>query len=340
MPPLDEVLGDIIREHEFSGVVRVDRGDETVFAAAYGLANRSAGLSNSMDTMFGLASGTKGITALVIASLLEDGVLDLSTMVRVLLGDDLPLINDAVTIEHLLSHRSGIGDYLDEDLHQPITDYLMPVPVHELDSTEAYLAVLDGHPAKFAPGERFSYCNSGYVVLALIAERASGMPFDELVRRRVCQPAGMVRTRFLRSDEVPGDAAIGYLQIDGAWRTNVFHLPVLGSGDGGIYSTVADIRKLWTAMFDEAIVSKDFVAELVKPRSDVPSESRRYGMGFWLHRSRDVVMLEGMDAGVSFRTVHDPRARLSFTVISNTFDGAWPLVKCLEAQLIEGAAAG
>jgi CubicO group peptidase (beta-lactamase class C family) len=336
MRPLDDLVGDVVREHEFSGVVRVDRGDDILFASAYGLANRSAGVPNTLDTIFGLASGTKGFTALVIASLIEDGVLQLSTPARSMLGADLPLISDAVTIEHLLSHRSGIGDYLDEELGQPITEYPMPVPVHELDSTEAYLAVLDGHPTKFAPGERFSYSNSGYVVLALIAERATGESFAQLVARRVCTPAGMAHTAFQRSDALPADAAVGYLEIDGAWRTNVFHLPVVGSGDGGIYSTVDDVQKLWTAMFDGRIVSKECVAELVTPRSDVPSESRRYGMGFWLHESRDVVMLEGMDAGVSFRSMHDPAARLTFTVISNTHDGAWPLAKKLETELIDG----
>ena len=79
-----------------------------------------------------------------------------------------------MTIEHLLAHRSGIGDYLDEEADHEITDYVLAVPVHELATTEQYLAVLDGHPTKFPAGERFSYCNGGYVVLALIAERVSG----------------------------------------------------------------------------------------------------------------------------------------------------------------------
>ena len=100
-----------------------------------------------------------------------------------------------MTIEHLLSHRSGIGDYLDEDAD--LDDHRLPDAGARarLATTEQYLAALDGHPTKFAPGERFSYCNSGYVVLALIAERTSGMPFHELVRRRVCEPAGMHDTR-------------------------------------------------------------------------------------------------------------------------------------------------
>jgi CubicO group peptidase (beta-lactamase class C family) len=294
---------------------------------AYGLAHRGYEVPNAVDTRFGVASATKGLTALAVVSLIEEGLLELSTPARSMLGPDLPLIRDDVTIEQLLAHRSGIGDYLDEELEQDLADYLMPVPVHELATTEQYVSVLDGHPAKFAPGERFSYCNGGYVVLALIAERAGGVPFHDLVQRRVCEPAGMVDTAFLRSDELPGHTALGYLMIDGAWRSNVFHLPVRGSGDGGIYSTVVDLSALWRAFFAGEIASADWVRAMVRPRSEVPSASSRYGLGFWLHASTDTVMLEGCDAGVSCRSVHDPRAGVTHTVISNTSNGAWPIAR-------------
>jgi CubicO group peptidase (beta-lactamase class C family) len=318
---------------EFSGVVRVDIGDDVEFEQAYGVAHRGYELPNTVDTRFAIASGSKGLTALVIAALIEDGALELATTARSVLGDDLPLIADDVTVEHLLSHRSGIGDYLDENAGQDVADYVMPVSVHQLATTEDYLAVLDGHPTKFPAGERFEYCNGGYVVLALIAERASGVPFHELIRHRVCEPAGMVDSAFLRSDELPGRTALGYLRVDGAWRTNVFHLPVRGSGDGGIFTTVADISAFWPAFFAGRIVSSAWVAELVRPRSDVPSESKRYGLGFWLGESSDVVMLEGYDAGVSFHSLHDPGRALTHTVMSNTSDGAWPIARLLADKL-------
>ena len=167
--------------------------------------------------------------------------------------------------------------------------------------------------------------------MALLAERAAGEPFHELVRRRVCEPAGMTDTAFLRSDELPGRAALGYLG-DGP-RTNVLHLPVLGSGDGGIYSTAADIRSLWLALFEGRIVRPQTVALMVRPRSDDPEEGRRYGLGFWLHATSDVVMLTGYDAGVSFRSVHDPGRSLTHTVISNSSEGAWELTAALDDLL-------
>jgi CubicO group peptidase (beta-lactamase class C family) len=249
------------------------------------------------------------------------------------LGTDLPLIRDDVTVAHLLAHRSGIGDYLDEESLQDITAYLMPVPVHELATTEDYLRALGGHDTKFAPGERFAYCNGGYVVLALIAERTSSLAFHDLVRERVCKPAAMHDTEFLRSDELPGRAAVGYLDENGV-RTNVLHLPVRGSGDGGIYSTAADFSAFWNALFAGEIVSAAVVAEMVRPRSDVPEVSKRYGLGFWLGEASEVVMLEGYDAGVSFWTAHDPHAPVTLTVISNTTNGAWPIAKLLKGSLL------
>ena len=329
MRRLDDLVEEVASEHDYSGVVRADRGGEIELAAAFGLANRAAGIPNGIDTVFAIASGAKGLTALVVASLVEEGALGLSTTARSVLGDDLPLIDDAVTVEHLLSHRSGIGDYFDEDDGWAITDYVLPVPVHELDSTESYLAVLDGYPTAFPPDERFAYCNGGYVVLALIAERTSGVPFADLVRSRVCDPAGMKDTAYLRSDELPGRAALGYLSTEGP-RTNIFHLPVLGCGDGGIYSTVADFASFWEALFAGRIVPSGRVAEMVEPRSDVPSESKRYGLGFWLHESSSTVILEGYDAGISFQSLHNPDTRRTCTVVSNTSEGAWPMARALQ----------
>lgn len=322
-------VDELARTTRFSGVVRVD-GYGEAFVRAYGEADRAHAVANEPGTRFGLASGTKGLTALAVMSLIVDGSLALDTPARSVLGADLPLIDDAVTVEQLLSHRSGIGDYLDES-QLDATDEPMRVPVHRLATTEDYLAVLDGYPMASAPGERFAYCNGGFVVLALIAERVSGVTFPDLVRERVCEPAGMRDTAFLRSDQLPGDAAIGYLDAEGL-RTNVWHLPVRGSGDGGVFSTAADIRSLWVALAAGRVVPTDRVEEMLRPRGVDDRDGSRYGLGFWLDPTREIVSLEGADAGVSFRSAFDPSTGDSWVVISNTTEGAWPL-----ARLLEGA---
>ena len=336
MSALARDLDRIAAETAFSGVVRVDSRDGAEVVRAYGLADRAHQIPNRPDTQFGIASGTKGLTALVVMRLIEEGALSLSTPARSVLGTDLPLVDDRVTVEQLLAHRSGIGDYLDEELDQDFSDYLMPVPVQQLATTEAYVAVLDGRPQKFAPDERFAYCNSGYVLLALIAERTAAVSFHDLVRDFVCTPAGMDDTAFLRSDELPARAALGYVQVEGVWRTNVFHLPVCGSGDGGIYTTAADMATFWRALFAGAIVREETLAEMLEPRSEARPD-RAYGLGFWLPAGGRAVRLEGGDTGVRFATVHDQDRLLTWTLLSNTDEAPRAIGARLEQERTGGS---
>ena len=332
METLDAALDAVAERTAFSGVVRVDRRGAAELAKAYGLADRAHGIPNTVDTRFMLASVAKGFTALAVMSLVADGTLLLSTTARSVLGGDLPLIADDVTVEHLLAHRSGIGDYLGEDRIDDINSYTLSVPAHRLDATERFIEVLDGFPTVSRAGERFSYNDAGYVVLALIAERASGVGYHELVRRRVTEPAGLTDTGFWRTDELPGDHAIAYLHAAGL-RSNALHLPVLGTGDGGISSTAADLAAFWRALFGGRIVPAELVAEMTRPRSDWPEEQRRYGLGFHVHRTSDAVWLEGYDAGVSVCTTHDPASGITHSVIANWSDGAWPMLSVLDEHL-------
>ena len=332
MQTLDREIDELAESTHFSGVVRIDRAETAGFAKAYGYADRRHEILNAVDTQFGVASVAKGFTALVVMRLVEDGLLDLDTTARSLLGSDLPMIGDDVTIQHLLSHRSGIGDYLDEDELDDISAYAMPIGVHQLAQPEDYLAVLDGFPTVREPDQEFSYNNGAFVVLAILAERAAGRSYYELVRHHICEPAGLADTEFLRSDELPGRAAMGYLEPDQP-RTNILHLPVRGCGDGGIYTTAADLSALWTAFFDGRIVTPENVQRMVHPLSHPVEEERRYGLGFWLHETSTAAMLVGYDAGVSAHTVHDPETSTTHTVISNSSEGAWPLATLLLARL-------
>jgi CubicO group peptidase (beta-lactamase class C family) len=264
-------------------------------------------------------------------ALIADGSLTLDASVRDLLDDDaLELVDPSVTVRHLLGHTSGIGDYLDESVLTDVDDYILPVPVHRLATPADFLTVLGGHPMKFAPGDHFEYCNGGYLLLALIVEAASGRSYYEVVADRVCRPAGMEATAYLRSDELPGAAAIGYIPAEGGWRTNQLHLPVRGCGDGGAHSTIADFCAFWPALLAGGIIATDLVAEMTRAHEDVPENSLRYGLGFWLRADRDTVMLEGYDAGISFRSAYDPASKLLYTVMANTSAGAWPLVRLLD----------
>ena len=167
-------------------------------------------------------------------------------------------------------------------------------------------------------------------------DRRTGVrqPFHDLVAERVFAKAGMADTGFLRSDELPGRAALGYLD-DG--RTNVFHLPVRGNGDGGAYTTVADLRAFWAALFAGRIVGKEWTALMLAVRSEVADRPTRYGLGFWRYDTGPVVFLEGCDHGASFRSLHDPDREVTATVIANTTDGAWPVERQLVSLIRSGA---
>jgi CubicO group peptidase (beta-lactamase class C family) len=328
---VDEVVAqvdEVAEQSAFSGVIRVDRPGEPVWERAYGLAHRGYGVPNTVDTRFAIASGGKTFTAVAVMSLIADGVLQLDTKVRAHLGDDLPLISADVTVEQLLAHRSGIGDYLDEDTDYDLTDYMMTRPVQELTDPETYLPELEGHPAKFAPGEQFSYCNGGYVVLALVAQRAAGEPYHDRVRRRVLAPAGLADTDFSRSDEPGPRTAMHYLEESGL-RTNVFHLPVIGNGDGGIVTTAADVRAFWTALYDGRILPHEQVREMARARSPLPDDDRHYGLGLYLVPHGNAVQMVGADTGAAFKSMHDPDRDLTWTVLGNSTGAAWPVTRVL-----------
>lgn len=316
----------------FSGVVRIDRGADPQVRLAHGLADRAHGIAVRLDTQFATASASKGLTALTVLALVERGALALGTTARSLLGADLPLIAEDVTVEHLLAHRSGIGDYLDESTLGEVTDHVMAVPVHELRTASDFLPILDGHARAFPAGREYAYNNGAYVVLALLVERATGATFPDLVAELVTDPAGMVDTAYLPSDALPGRAARHYLFADGL-RTNVLHLPVVGSGDGGAYATAADWQALWEALFAGRIIGPALLQRATTPSSDTGPGRSRFGLGLHLAATGDGVFLEGYDAGVSCATGHHPSTGVTWTVLSNWSEGAWPVIRAVTTLL-------
>ncbi len=312
----------------FSGVVRLERMGEDVVELARGSADRRHEIPIEIGTRFGVASATKGLTALTIISLVESGDLTLDTTLRSLTGDMLPLVDSAVTIEDLLGHTAGVGDFLDEETIGDVDDYVLGVAPHMLVQPTDYVVLMDALPQVFEPGERFAYNNGGYVMLAMVIEMITGS-FHDAVVERVLTPAGMTQAGFFRSDDLPPMTALGYLENG---RTNVLHLPVIGCGDGGIYVTLDDVTAFWSSLFRGEIVSADRVAEMTSVRRQARADSA-YGLGFWLSPDGRIVSLVGMDAGVSFRSASDRDSGSRYTVMSNTSSGVWPLARLLDGLI-------
>ncbi len=318
-----DALTRVAEENAFTGTIRVDAG-AVLFEAAFGLADRAHDVPNTVGTRFGTASASKAFTALAVLSLVSDGVLDLDETVRGRLPD-LPQVDPGVTLRQLLSHTSGVGEYLDDDA-EPDT-YLLPGSMHGYLSPEDFVPLLDV-PMRARPGSRFEYSNAGFVLLGLLAQRAAGVRYQDLVRERVLRPADLQHTDFLRTDELPGSAALGYL-YRGGLRTNVFHLPIEGSADGGVYTTVGDLRSFWLALESAAIVPADLVELMTGPAPGHDPEDP-YGLGIWLP-APGVWEVEGADAGVSMMSEHVPASDVTWSVLSNESDNAWPVTRFLRS---------
>jgi CubicO group peptidase (beta-lactamase class C family) len=325
----------VIAETGFSGVVHVTRADEILCARATGLADRARGVANTLETQFAIASGTKTLTALAVMALVAEGALELDAKVQSVLDGAADLVDRDVTVRQLLAHTSGMGDYLDEASIVDIEDYVPEVPVQRLAEPADFLCLLRGRSTKFRPGTGFSYCNSGYVLLALVIEAVSAQSYYDVVRQRVCMPAGMLATSFFRLDALSSSAAIGYLP-DRAWRSNRRQLPVRGAGDCGAYSTAGDIARLWAALFMGRVVPPAVLEEMLRPQHASTSRRHGYGLGFWVKQGHPAAFMEGSDAGISLRSSFDPSTGLVCSVLSNTTRGAWPVVKELEAILLRG----
>lgn len=315
----------------FSGAVRVSVDGELVHESVAGLADRAHQIPITLDTRLAIASGAKPFTALTVLALVERGELALDMPARALLGDDVAALDDRVTVEHLLAHRSGFADYLDEEQLDDMRDYVLTVPTHRLAVPDDYLVLMDGLTMLTAPGTEFVYNNGGYVLLAVLAERAAATPYHDLVDELVCRPAGLNSTGFPFSDEPTGDVATGYLDADGL-RTNVLHMPRRGLGDGGIATTAADIDRLWQALFAGNIVSPDLVGRMTTAQG-FEDDGDGYGWGCSVVDDGATIGFGGYDPGISFASRHTPATGTTWTVISNHTDGAWPVVRAIRAAL-------
>ena len=325
---LSDRINEASAKTDFSGVVGIYRSGEPILEFAAGLADRSNALPNTPATRFGTASATKGMTALTMLRLIDNGAASLATPVHEILNDRPGWIDSRATLEDVLAHRSGVFDYYDEEIIEDFDNFTVAIPWFRLEKPRDYIALFEGQRPKFAPGERFSYSNGGYVLLAYLAELIADRAFPDLVQELVLAPSGAEDSGFFRFDSMPERCASGYIDDDNSgWRTNIYQLPVIGSGDGGMYTTAADVDRVWRAFFEDRIVRRDVRERATGSLSRI-NDAFDYGLGFYVDRRigpADVApggfALVGSDAGVGFESVFVPRLGLSATLLSNTTDG-------------------
>jgi CubicO group peptidase (beta-lactamase class C family) len=335
---LTTTLDAAIEAHAFSGVIDIRQRDTVLYARAAGYADRSNRLPNTLETRFGIASGTKLFTALAIGKLIATGKLSLATKLKDCVALDFPRYSSEITIQHLLAHTSGIPDYYDEEKFPDSDNFAVSIPWYELRGPRDYLPVFPDEEMKFAPGERFSYSNGGYILLGVVIEELTGMTYQAYVEQAIFQAVGMARSGYFAFNRLPEQTALGYIEEAVGWRTNIYNLPVVGASDGGAYTTVDDLATLWKAFWGYEILPQELVEIYARPHAKAEEEGEHtyYGHGLWLDEGADQqreVYILGGDAGVSFKSGVRRDTELQFTVISNTTRGAWPIVREIGSAL-------
>ena len=175
MKELVQKLEQTASETEFSGVISIFKDASTVFSKAFGYRDAKNKLPNTTSTLFGIASGTKLFTALGIGVLVDQGLITLDTTVREIDQAYTGFIDEQATIQHLLTHTSGIYDYYDEEIEQDFEHFSVEIPWYELETPSDYYPLFKGKAMKFRPGERYAYSNGGYVLLGILIEKLTGM---------------------------------------------------------------------------------------------------------------------------------------------------------------------
>jgi len=327
----------------FSGVCLVKRGDEVILHEAYGLAHRGFGIPNTVETRFDIASITKTFTAASILRLVEAGEIALDTRVMPFLGIEGTRISDDVTVYHCLTHTSGIGDDADEEAGEEYEALFVDKPNYSIRETADFLPQFVDKEPMFAPGQGVRYNNVAFVLLGLVIEKASGIPYRDYVRQHVFARAGMIGADFCAMDGVHPNLAEHYKKIeheDGEveWRKNIYSYPPIGSPDGGATVTALDLDRFVRAINAGKMLKPWWTDAFLSPevkQKDLDSGGSAwigFAFEFRLDSEREIVHMdkEGENAGVDSLLAYFPATDTTVVLLANVDYDVWTMFQEIE----------
>ena len=287
----------------------VIRNGEAIVRRGFGLGQVEHPRPVTPTTSFRLASISKQFTATAVLLLAQDGALDIDDPARKWLPE-LPESASAITLRHLLSHTSGLLDY--EDLMDP-ADLRQ---VHDIDVLNLLSTETGSY---FAPGEDYRYSNSGYALLALIVERASGTRYADFLRERIFEPLGMSSVAFEEGRSQVPERAYGYSWVDGGWLLTDQSPTSAVLGDGGIYASIDDLARWDAALYDERLLHEPWRTLAVTPATttDEPDVAH-YGFGWRLQD--DLQWHSGETMGFRNVILRWPSQHLTVVLLTNRND--------------------
>ena len=292
---LDRFVQSLARADVFSGTVLVAKNGKTVYAGAFGQANKDFGVANTIDTKFNLGSMNKMFTAVTIAQLAEQGKLSYEDPLSKFLPD-YPSAASArkVRLEHLLTHTSGLGSYFNEEFDRSSRARYRTV--------DDMMQLAKGDSLRFEPGTRWSYSNTGMLVLGKVIEVATREDYFAHLRQHLYAPAGMTSTDAYELDRVNPNLAVGYQREfadDGSkrFRNNLYMHVIRGGPAGGGYSTAGDLVRFADALTSGKLVRPATFELLTTPKPALASPN--YGYGFSVNAESGIVGHSGGFSGIS-----------------------------------------
>lgn len=305
---------------DFSGVVLVARNGRVLFEKAYGLANRELAVTNQLETKFRLGSVTKQFTATSVMILIEREKLRLADPLSKFI-ENCPKAWAGITIRHLLNHTSGILAFTDF----PDNDHYERLPMTPLET----IARFRDKPLEFVPGERFSYDDSGYFLLAYIIERASGQSYEDFLRKNIYEPLGMVNSGYDHPRIILKDRASGYARENGELVNAMLMEMDTPFGAGSMYSTVGDLLRWDQALYADKLISRKSLEQMftpfqgpypaVRPWEQGLYSRHRYGYGWFITKwfGHDLIWHGGVIHGFCSAILRYPEDRILVIVLEN-----------------------
>ena len=329
-------LDAFLDKHDFSGVVLIARGKSTVYEAAAGLATQRWGIQNTMDTRFDVASITKLFTSAAVLDLVGKGDLDLETSIHHYVDLEGTTISPEVNLLHLLTHTSGIADDADEEAGENYADLFIDKPNYSIMETKDFLPQFAFKEPLAAPGVQCRYCNVGYILAGLAIEKVTGRAYRQYVFDEVMTRAGMLDSGFYDRRDAAPRVAEGWDLVDGTWVENIYSYPPIGSPADGAQVTAADLVRFIQAVRGGELLNAEYTEEFFTPQVEHDEETW-YGFGLEFDMNEDGTVRsyykDGINTGASAIIRHYLEDGLDVAVLSNSEEGAWPVIREIDERL-------
>lgn len=314
----------------FRGVIYVIQDSKVIMEYVSGFADLANEVPNTIETKFASASAGKVFVATAVLQLIEQGKLGFEDTLGKLLDIDLHDIDSNVTVEQLLNHTSGVPDYFDESIMNEYEELWFDYPNYKIRHNNDLFPLFLNKPMMYPRGQKFQYNNSGYVLLAAIIEKLTGMYFDQYLQANIFDVCGMNGTGYYELDRLPSKCANSYIYCAGTndFRANIFSVDVKGTGAGGAFITAKDTVNFWTNLLRGKLISKELLSKMFAKQSGdgIDAEEGYYGYGVWIIDNpdgKDFVYFQGCDPGVSFFSEYNPNNGMISVLVSNYGDNVW-----------------